>query len=113
VTIGRGAITSISQKHAINTQSSTEVEVVAADEVVGLMMRMKLFLEAQGYPVKCPGSGQVKCNVLEEKGQHSAGRRSRHLNIWLFFMQDQKEKGNQTIQYCQDEQQLHDKATAW
>jgi hypothetical protein len=52
MTMGSGAITSISRKRAMNTRSSTKAEVVAADEVVGSMIWTKLFMEAQGYPVK-------------------------------------------------------------
>ena len=33
-TMGDGAITSLSRKQGMNTRSSTEVEVVAADEIV-------------------------------------------------------------------------------
>ena len=36
--MGDGAITSLSRKQAMNTRSSTEVEVVAADEIVSLMI---------------------------------------------------------------------------
>ena len=35
----------------MNTCSSTEAEVAAADKVVGPMLWTKLFLEAQGYPM--------------------------------------------------------------
>ena len=36
----------------MNTRSSTEVEVVANDEIISPMIWTQLFLEAQGYPVK-------------------------------------------------------------
>ena len=36
--MGKGAITSLSRKQGMNTRSSTEVEVVAADEIVSPMM---------------------------------------------------------------------------
>jgi hypothetical protein len=51
LTTGKGAIMSISRKQGMNTRSSTEAELVAADEVTGTMLWTKLFLEAQGYPV--------------------------------------------------------------
>ena len=49
MTMDKGAITSISCKQGMNTCSSTEAEVVAANEVVGLMLWTNLFLETQGY----------------------------------------------------------------
>ena len=50
--MGEAAVTSICHKQGMNSQSSTEAEVIAADEVVGSMLWSKLFLEHQGYPVK-------------------------------------------------------------
>ena len=37
-TMGKGAITSFSSKQGMNTRSSTEVEVVAADEIISPLM---------------------------------------------------------------------------
>jgi hypothetical protein len=110
MTMGQGAITSISRKQGMNTRSSTEAEVVAADEVVSLMIWTKLFLEEQGYPVKenILYRDNQSAMLLEEKGRQSAGKRSRHLNIRLFFVKDQKEKGNLNIQYCPNDEMIGD-----
>jgi hypothetical protein len=90
--MGSGAITSISRKQAMNTGSSTKAEVVAADEVVVSMIWTKLFLEAQGYPVKenVLFQDNRSAMLLEEKGRHSARKRSRHLIVRLYFVKDQK-----------------------
>jgi hypothetical protein len=103
---GRGAITSISRKQAMNTQSSTKPEEVAADEVVGSMIWTKLSLEAQGYPVKenVLFQDNRSAMLLKEKGWQSARKRSRHLNIRLLFVKDQKEKGS--IQYCPTDEMI-------
>jgi hypothetical protein len=71
----------------MNMQSSTKAEVVAADKVVGLMIGTKLFLEAQGYPVKenVLFQDNQSAMLLEDQGQQLAGKQSRHLNIRLFF----------------------------
>jgi hypothetical protein len=102
MTMGAGAITSISRKQGMNSRSSTEAEVIAADEVVGPMIWTKLFLESQGYPVRenVLFQDNKSAMLLEENGRKSAGKRSRHLNIRLFFVTDQKEKGNIDIRYC-------------
>jgi hypothetical protein len=70
---------------------------VAADEVVS-------------YPVKENVLFQDNWSamLLEEKGRQSAGKRSRHLNIRLFFVKDQKEKGILTIQYCPTDEMIGD-----
>jgi len=38
--------------------------------------------------------------LLEKNGRQSAGKRSRALNVRYFFMTDQIEKGNLTVEYC-------------
>jgi hypothetical protein len=102
MTMGQGAIVSISRKQGMNTRSSTEAEVVAADEIVGPMLWTKLFLEHQGYAIKDNELFQdnKSAMLLEANGRKSAGKRSRHLNIRYFFVTDQREKGNLSIQYC-------------
>jgi hypothetical protein len=37
---------------------------------------------------------------LEENGRRSAGKQSRQLNIRLFFITNQKEKGNLKVEFC-------------
>ena len=111
--MGRGAITSISRKQGMNSRSSTEAEVIAADEVVGPMIWTKLFLEEQGYPVRKNTLFQDNRSamLLESNGRKSAGKRSRHLNIRFFFVTDQKEKGNINIEYCPTDEMTGDYMT--
>jgi hypothetical protein len=49
--MGQGAVISFSRKQGMNTRSSTEAELVAADEVAGTRILAKLFLKAQAYGV--------------------------------------------------------------
>jgi hypothetical protein len=49
--------------------------------------------------------------LLESNGRKSAGKRSRHLNIRYFFVADQKEKGNISIEYCPTDQMIGDYMT--
>ena len=113
MTMGKGAVTSLSRKQGMNTCSSTEAKVVAADEVVGPMLWTKLFLEHQGYPVRKNVLFQDNRSavLLEENGRKSAGKRSRHLNIRYFFVTDQKAKNNIQIEYCPTDQMVGDYMT--
>jgi hypothetical protein len=52
ITMGQGDVMSMSQKQKLNARSSTEADLIAADEVVGSMIWTKNFLESQGYPIK-------------------------------------------------------------
>jgi hypothetical protein len=103
--MGKGAVTSISQKQGLNTQSSTKAEVIAADELVSPMLWTRQFLEAQGYTIddNILYQDNQSAILLESNGRKSAGKRSRHLNIHLFFVMDQKEKGRMSIKFCPTE----------
>ena len=113
MTMGQGAMTTISKKQGINTRSSTEAEMVAADDVMGPMIWTRLFLEAQGYGVKSNTLHQDNRSaiLMESNGRKSAGKRSRHLNIRYFFVADQKKKGHIDIKFCPTDQMIGDYMT--
>ena len=70
MTFGEGVVQSISWKQKLNTRSSTEAELVAADGTAVMILWMKLFLEEQGYIVeKNILYRDNKCTILlEENG---------------------------------------------
>ena len=113
LTMGKGAITSICRKQGSNTRSSTTSELVAADDVIGSMLWTSRFMEAQGYKLEDNVLYQDNQSaiLLESNGRRSAGKRSRHLDIRLFFITDQKEKGNISIKYCPTDQMTADYMT--
>jgi glucose dehydrogenase len=51
MSLGGGAIQSISTKQKINTISSTEAELVSIDDTISKLSWTKLFLEEQGFNV--------------------------------------------------------------
>jgi hypothetical protein len=113
MTMGNGAITSISRKQKINTRSSTAAELVAVDDIIGPVLWTKRFLESQGYNIKKNVIFQDNKSsiLLETNGRKSAGKRSRHLNIRYFFITDQKEKGNINIEFCPTDHMISDYMT--
>jgi hypothetical protein len=109
MTMGRGAIVSISRKQKLNTRSSTEAELVAVDDVIGPMLWTKNFIEAQGYGCRTTLLQDNQSAIkMETNGRASAGQRSRHLNIQYFFIHDMKKKGNIQIKYCPTDKILGD-----
>ena len=102
MTFGTGAIQTISRKQKLNTKSSTESELVGADNVSILLLWTKLFMEAQGYGIDKNILFQDNKSTifLEENGKQSSSKRTRALNICYFFLTDQVEKGNLKIAYC-------------
>ena len=102
MTLGRGAISSMSKKQKLNTRSSTEAELVAVDDGLGPVLWCSNFLAAQDYKIKShvilqDNESAIK---LEVNGLKSVGQRSRHINIRYFFITDQVEKGKIEIKYC-------------
>ena len=111
--MGKEAITSISRKQGLNTCSSTDAEIVGADDIVGPMMWTRQFLEAQGYKVEdnIMYQDNKSAILLESNGWKSTGKRTQHLNIRLFFVTDQKEKGHISIKFCPTDQMVADYMT--
>ena len=102
MTMGGGAVQSISRKQKLNTRSSTEAELVGADDAATMILWTRLFLEAQGYDVKenILYQDNKSAILLEKNGKRSSGKRTRALNIRYFFLSDQIEKGNVTVEHC-------------
>ena len=101
-TYGTGAPVTMSRKQKLNTRSSTEAELVGADDASQMILLTKLFLEEQGYQVEenILFQDNKSAILLENNGKHSSSERTRVLNICYFFLMDQVEKGNLKIEYC-------------
>ena len=100
--IGKGFIVSHSGKQKLNTKSSTEGELVGTNDASTLILWTKLFMEAQGYEIveNILYQDNKSTILLLENGKRSSSKRTRALNIRYFFLTDQIEKGNLTVQYC-------------
>ena len=107
---GKGAAQSISRKQKLNTKSSTESELVGADDISVMILWTKLFLEEQGYEIEKNILYQDNKSAIlfETNGKKSSGKRTRALNIRYFFLTDQVEKGNLTIEYCPTDDMVGD-----
>jgi len=99
---GKGAIYGTSTRHKLNTKSSTEAELVGVNDVMPQVLCTRYFLEAQGYEVKDSIIYQDNQSaiLLEKNGRASSGKRTRHINIRYFFVNDRVEAGEVSIQYC-------------
>ena len=113
MTFGHGAPISMSKKQKLNTRSSTEAELVGADDATTMILWTKLFMEAQGYEVKRNILYQDNKStiLLEQNGKRSSSKRTRAINIRYFFLTDQVEKGNLGIEYCPTTEMIGDYMT--
>ena len=102
MTFGKGSPIGLSKKQKLNTRSSTEAELVGADDAATMILWTGLFMEKQGYPLEknILYQDNKSAILLEKNGRRSAGKRSRALNVRYFFLTDQVEKKNLSIEYC-------------
>jgi hypothetical protein len=102
MTYGGGAAQSISRKQKLNTRSSTEAELVGADDAATMILWTKLFMEEQGHTIEKNILYQDNKStiLLENNGKRSSSKRTRAFNIRYFFLTDQVKKGNLKIEYC-------------
>ena len=113
MTLGEGAVIGLSKKQKLNTRSSTEAELVGADDAATMILWTGLFMEKQGYPLKknILYQDNKSAILLETNGRRSAGKRSRALNVRYFFLTDQVEKKNLSIEYCPTDEMWADYMT--
>ena len=100
--MGKGAIIGTSTKQKLNTRRSTEYELVGADDVMTISMWTTYFVEAQGYKIKRSILYQdnKSCILLENNGQASSSKRTKHINVRYFFITDRISKGDIEFEYC-------------
>jgi Reverse transcriptase (RNA-dependent DNA polymerase) len=110
ISFGRGGLVCKSKRQTINTKSSTEAELVGASDYLPNTLYVKLFMEAQGYPINQALFHQDNESAIkmEENGKASCGQRSRHIDIRYFFITDHSQRSNIHIVHCPTTDMLAD-----
>lgn len=86
-TLGKGSVETYSAKQKLNTKSSTEVELVAADDVVPQAIWIRNFLAEQGYDSTTTiYQDNTSAMLLEQNGTESSSKRTRHINIRFYLI---------------------------
>jgi hypothetical protein len=80
LSLGRGFPIVSSTKQKVNTRSSTETEIVGADDFMPAICRTRYFMKAQGYGVRDNVLFQDKKSsiLLENNGKASSSIRTTH-----------------------------------
>jgi hypothetical protein len=102
LSLGTGVIYGTSKRQKLNTKSSTEAELVGADDVMPQMLWTLYFLEAQGYKItdNILYQDNKSSILLETNGRGSSGKRTRHINVRYFFIADRVKSKEIRIEYC-------------
>jgi hypothetical protein len=91
-----------STKQKLNTQSSPESEIIGADDFMPAICWTRYFMEAQGYQVQdnILFQDNKSAILLEKNGKASSSKRTKHVNIWYFFITNRVDKGNVSLVWC-------------
>ena len=113
LTLGGGVITSDSTKQKPNARSSTESEMIAADDMLAKVLWTKRFIEAQGHKVKANViyRDNTSAMKLEANGKASSGKRTRHFDIKYFYITDLIRRNELEIEYCPTDDMIADYMT--
>ena len=98
-TFGKGMIDGSVKGQRINTTSSTKAEVVGVHESMPVILWMRYFIDAQGYPLRPTNVHQdnLSGKQLVTNGRASRSKRTRYTNIRYFFVADVQKRQHITI----------------
>ena len=91
-----------SSKQKLNMRSSTEMELITADDFMPQILWTNLFLEAQDYKTSDTILYQDNQSaiLLEKNGTRSSSKQTKHLNCCYYFITDRISAGDLSIKYC-------------
>jgi hypothetical protein len=110
MTMGVGSIHNVPRKQKLNTTSSTEAEVVAAEDVMPQVIWTRYFLIEQGVEVShnILYQDNQSAMLLERNRKASSSQRTRHINICFFFIKDRIASNEIELEYCPTDQMVGD-----
>jgi hypothetical protein len=112
LTTGKGMILCSSTKQKNNSRSSTEAELNGLDDKVAKILWCKLFLDSQGVEsvtkIMQDNQSTIKLTL---NGKESSGKRTRHFDIKLFYINDLIERKLMELEYCSTDDMVADYMT--
>jgi hypothetical protein len=113
LSLGRGFPIVSPTKQKLNTRSSTETEIVGADDFMPAIFWTRYFMKAQGYGVKDNVLFQDNKSsiLLEKNGKASSSKRTKHINIRYFFINNRVIKEEVSVVWCPKGDIIEDYAT--
>jgi hypothetical protein len=113
LSLGRGFPIVSSTKQKLKTRSSTDTEIVGADDFMPAICWTRYFMKAQGYDVKdnVLFHDNKSYILLEKNGKASSSLRRKHINILYFFITDGLSKEEVSVAWCPTGDTIGDYAT--
>jgi len=110
MSIGKGGGYTASRKQKLNTNSSTEAELVAIDDAMGQILWTRHFLAEEGIavPVTTIYQDNKSTILLSENGKPSSSKHTKHLDVRYYFITDCIKRGEVKVTYCPTENMLAD-----
>ena len=109
-TLGKGGISCSSTKQKLNSRSTTKAELIGVDEKISKIIWTKKFIEHQGFKINLVIIYQDNTSTIKltENGRASAGKRTRHFDIRLFYITDLIGRKEVTVKYCPTDEMIAD-----
>ena len=123
LSLGQGALMSMSSKQKINTKSSTEAELVGVDDAMNFVVWIQLFMGEQMKTVSKDSAlskfmhetvilqDNTSTIQLEKNGKQSSTKRTRHINIRYFYVTSKIKNGDVRVVYCPTKEMVSDYLT--
>jgi hypothetical protein len=105
MSMGKGATISFSNKHKLNTKSSSKSELVSANQALSSILHTQYFIEAQGYSVEQNILFQDNHSTmqLEVNGSFSSSKCTKHIKSRYYFICDKIADDDLKVMYCPTE----------
>ena len=102
LSLGRGFPIVTSTKQKLNAKSSTEAEIIGADDFMPAICWTRYFMMSQGYKVvdNVLFQDNKSAILLEKNGKASSGKRTKHIHIRYFFITDRIAQGELSVGWC-------------
>jgi hypothetical protein len=110
LTMGRGFPITASTKQKLNTRISTENELVGVDDMMSIIIWTHYFLLSQGYGIikNLLLQDNRSSILLEENRRASSSKRTRHINIRYFFIDDRVNMKEISLHCCPTKEMVAD-----
>ena len=96
MSFGRGSVTGIANKHKTNAKSSTEAELIGANDAKPQMLLTSYFVEAQGFTID--ESVLFRENLSAMPLVNS--KRTKHIRVRYYFIKDWIAAGDIVVKHC-------------